>query len=82
MKYVVTRTSKFYNEDPKCSGVEKEMVIRKKELVEAYTIKLDSLEDLHQLEKEVKHPIIVFTKSDWGFELPELEIYDSYRESN
>jgi hypothetical protein len=80
MKYVVTRTSDFWGENPQCPNAQKEIVQKDGELVEAYTIELNTLEELCNLSKEVGNPIIVFTKSGWGFDIPELEIYDDYRE--
>ena len=93
MKYVVTRTSVFGGEDPKVNGVQKELLpytpnpwygerIGPDELVEAYTIELDSLEALHQFIKDCGHHIIVSNlhKDGLGFQLPTIEVYDDYRE--
>ena len=80
MKYVVTRTCGWWDENPQCPNVQKEMVQMDGKLVEAYTIELNTIEELYNLSKEVDNPIIVFTESDWRFDIPELEIYDGYRE--
>jgi hypothetical protein len=89
MKYIVTRTSNW-NDDPKMKGVQKEILpysyppgmrIRE-ELKETYTIELDSLDELHQFIKDCGCPIVVSSpyKDGSGFQLPEIEIYDDYRE--
>jgi hypothetical protein len=80
MKYIVTRSNGYPNDNPKCPGAQKEIIPLKGELTEAYTVEISSLEELHQLISKVGHPIIVFTKSNWGFDNPELEIYDTCRE--
>ena len=80
MKYVVTRTNCGYDENPECPGAQKEMIPSTWGLKEAYTIEISSLEELHQLSKKVECPIIVFIESNLGCDLPELEIYDGYRE--
>ena len=80
MKYVVTRTCTWWSENPQCPNAKKEMVQKDGKLVEAYTIELNTLEELDNLSKEVDNPIIVFAESEWGFDIPELEIYDGYRE--
>lgn len=80
MKYVVTRTSDWWDENPQCPNAQKEMVQKDGKLVEAYTIALNTLEELNNLSKEVNSPIIVFANSGWGFDIPELEIYDGHRE--
>lgn len=80
MKFVVTRSGQWFDDDPKCPNVQKEMVSKNGKLSEAYTISIDSIDDLHKLSKKVEHPLIVFPKSNYGFEYPELEIYDGCRE--
>ena len=80
MKYVVTRSNCYPGENPECPGAQKELIPKDGNLSEAYTIEVNSLEELHQLGNKVKHPIIVFTNPCWGFDIPELEIYDGYRE--
>lgn len=80
MKYIVTRTGGYWYENPHCPNAQKEMVQKDGKLVEAYTIELNTLEELDNLSKEVNNPIIVFAKSGWGFDIPELEIYDGCRE--
>jgi hypothetical protein len=91
MKYLVTRTSTYggYSEDPKVKGVQKEILpytrISSEEisvdLVEAYTIEINSLEALHRF-IEYYGPIIVSNpvKGGHGFQLPEIEVYDACRE--
>lgn len=92
MKYIVTRTSTIWDEDPKIKGVQKEFlpyvynswgtVVGREELREAYTMELDSLESLHQLIEDCKCPIVISNPDDdgSGFSLPKIEIYDDYRE--
>lgn len=80
MKYVVTRSSYYFDVNPVCPGAQKEIVPMDGVLTEAYTVEINTTEELNQLVEKVGHPIIVFSKSNWGFELPELEIYDGYRE--
>ena len=80
MKYVITRSNRYFDEDPKCPNAQKEIVPMDGVLVEAYTININTMEELHQLIEKVGHPIVVFFKSNWGFDIPELEIYDGYRE--
>ena len=80
MKYVVTRSSNGWSGNPKCPNSQKEMISKDGELVEAYTVDINSVEELDQFIAKVGHPIVVFKESDWGFELPEIEIYDDYRE--
>ena len=80
MKFNVTRTSYWAGEDPVCPGEKKERVPKNGRLKETYTVEINTMEELLQLVKKVGNPIIVFKESGWGFELPELEIYDGYRE--
>ena len=80
MKYVVTRSSCWGDEDPQCPGSAVEMVSRDKKLEAAYTVEIGSLEELHQLSKKVGNSIIVKPNAGWDFDIPELEIYDAYRE--
>lgn len=80
MKYVVKRTSVWFEENPRCPGAQKELLPQDGKLREAYVVELSSLEQLNQLCKEVKHPLILSSESSWGFDLPEIEIYDDYRE--
>ena len=93
MKYIVTRTSNWDDDDPKVKGVQKEILpyryphgygnmSDKEELQEIYTIELDSLEALHQFIKDCKHHIVLSNPSSdgSGFQLPHIEIYDDYRE--
>lgn len=88
MKYVVTRTSEW-GDNPKVKGVQKEILPyiygykdRIEEFREAYTIEIDSLEALHQFIKDCGCDIIISNPSDdgFGFQLPEIEVYDDYRE--
>lgn len=78
MKYIVTRTSQYDN--PYCPNAQKEIVSRNGILEEAYTVEINSLEELHKLIDSVEYPIVLFTKVGWGYDLPKLEIYDDYRE--
>ncbi len=89
MKYIVTRTSNWGEDDPKLNGVQKEMLSfsypsgikdKSEELREVYTIEINSLEALHQLMKDCKHPVVLSNPSKDGFQLPQIEIYDDYRE--
>ena len=93
MKYIVTRTSNWGEEDPKVKGVQKEILTfkydsyygnlaGKEELREVYTIDLDSLDSLHQFITECKHHIVLSnpSKDGSGFQLPKIKIYDDYRE--
>ena len=87
MKYVVRRTSCWCDENPKVNGAQKEMLPyvygrenQKEELREAYTIDIDSLEALQKLIEDCGEPIVMFGSSEDGFRLPEIEIYDDYRE--
>ena len=80
MKYVVTRSNYSPRENPKCPGTQKEMVSKNGNLVEAYTIELNSLEELSALSEKVESPIMVYSESWYGFDIPELEIYNGYRE--
>ena len=89
MKYVVTRTSEWGGDNPRVKGVQKEILPyiygykdKIEELREAYTIEIDSLEELHQFIKDCGCDIIISNPSDdgFGFQLPEIEIYDDYRE--
>lgn len=79
MKYVVTRSNCYPGENPKCPGVQKELIEKEGELIESYTIDINTTEELLKLIKDVGHPIIVF-EHGYGKTLPELEIYDEYRE--
>ena len=85
MKYIVTRTSKCGIDNPEAPGVEKEMLPafigrEETELKEAYTIELNTLEDLNMFRDECEHPLVLFSKDSYGFNIPEIEIYDDYRE--
>jgi hypothetical protein len=89
MKYVVTRTSEWVEDNPKVKGVQKEILPyiygskdKIEELREAYTIEIDSLEVLHQFIKDCGCHIVVSnpSKQGYGFQLPEIEVYDTYRE--
>ena len=80
MKYVVSRSNCYPEENPQCPGAQKELIPKDGRLSESYTVELDSLEDLNMLSKKVGYPVIVFPVSGWGFDIPEIEIYDDYRE--
>ena len=93
MKYLIRRTSGLPSENPGIKGVQKEILPfsytriwegnrRDEELKEAYTIELDSLEALHQFIKDCGCDIIISnpSKQGYGFQLPEIEVYDTYRE--
>ena len=80
MKYIVTRSNCYPEENPGCPNAQKEIVPIDGRLQEAYTVELNSLEELHQLSREVGYKLIVFPKSQWGADIPEIEIYDDYRE--
>ena len=86
MKYVVTRTSVWLEEDPGVPGTQKELVTfslkGKDELREAWTVEINTLEEMHKLMFEVGEPIILFNyiEGRYGYTLPMLEIYDDYRE--
>jgi hypothetical protein len=80
MKFVVTRSGGYPNENPSCPNAQKELVSKDNQLSEAYTVDISSLEELTALSEKLGHPIIVFTESGWGFDIPEIEIYDGYRE--
>jgi hypothetical protein len=79
MKFTVTRSSIWCEDDPKCPGVQKELIEKEGELIEAYTIDINTLDELLKLIKDVGHSIIVF-EHGYVSPLPELEIYDGYRE--
>ena len=79
MKFTVIRSSIWCEDDPKCPGVQKELIEKEGELIETYTIDINTMEELLKLIKDVRHPIIVF-EHGYGKTLPELEIYDGYRE--
>ena len=80
MKFIVTRSNVFPGDNPKCPGIEKELVERDGDLEEGYTIEINTIEELLQFSKKIEYPIIVFDPSAWGYAIPELEIYDGYRE--
>ena len=86
MKYIITRTSGYpddivdWGKGSICSKIHREMVTRDGNLEEANVVSLESLEELHQLSDEVGYSIILHVNSIYGYELPELEIYDDYRE--
>lgn len=89
MKYIITRTSNWGDENPKANGVQKEILPyvydsknKIEELKEAYTTNIDSLEELHRFIKDCGYPVIVSNsgKQGYGFQLPTIEIYDDYRE--
>lgn len=86
MKYIITKTSGYpddivdWGKDPICSKIHREIVTLNDNLEEANVVSLESLEELHQLSDEVGHSIILHVNSIEGYELPELEIYDDYRE--
>lgn len=91
MKYIVVRRASnyVYDVNPKVDGVQKEMLPyynefwRGKEaesvLREAYTVELNSLEDLHQFIKECNNDVMIFNPASdgSGFRLHEIAIYDS-----
>lgn len=96
MTFKIERTSdwRFNKNDPPCkkavAGVEehqfKERVFDEKgkrvwqyspRQIDIWTIEINTLEDLMELEKEVGVGVIVRAYDD---EMPEIEIYDDYRE--
>lgn len=77
MKFQIEATSmnmNKYMDILKKYNLEKEEETEYKE--EEYFITINSLEELIQFHKEIKHGIII----DTFLQNPELEIYDTYRE--
>ena len=84
MKYIVYRTNEWYWEgetpNPKCPGAVQEILPKHGKDIKAYTIEINTLEELMKLKKDLNEPLIIFDGTDYGFNLPVLEIYDTYRE--
>lgn len=70
MKYKIERTSGYgYGETQPCKNAYKG---EKTEWEQIWYIDINTLEELHELIEEVKHPVII-SKGH-------IEIYDAYRE--
>ena len=70
-----------YMEHDKITLGKKERIPSRDEMRDCWTIELNTLEDLHDLIDKYCE-VIVFNpdKRGWGFRLPTIEIYDTYRE--
>lgn len=84
MKYIIHRTNDWWGgndaPDPKCPNAVMEELPKYNRKVKVYTIEIDTLEELHKLQKDLGEPIIIFDGDDYDFSLPVLEIYDGWRE--
>ena len=87
MKYIVKRTSEFWDHHPQIEGAQNEMVPyiygeNNSELRETHTIEINSLEELHSFIHKWGEPVVIFNPNEdgTGFRFPEIEIYDDYRE--
>lgn len=76
MKFIITRTSD-YGKNPPCEGA---VLLYKDEESAEWEIEINSLEELLQLSAKTAEPLIIFAQGYDKGNVPELEIYDNYRE--
>lgn len=83
MKFIIHRTNDWVlineSSDPKCPSAIKEKLPCYRSEREVYTIEIKSLEELMKLREDLDEPLIICDGNDYGFSLPVLEIYDSWR---
>lgn len=84
MKFIIYRTNEWYwdgnTPNPECPGTIQETLPKYGKDTKVYTIEINTLEELIKLKKDLNEPLIIFDGDDYGFSLPVLEIYDTYRE--
>ena len=81
MKFYISSTTGYYDEEPPCEGAVLLNPERKKYDTPQYGIEINSLEDLIALKSKVGHPLIIGdTWYDQKYSPYELEIYNGYRE--
>jgi hypothetical protein len=76
VKFKVSRTSDFWGDKPPTSNAIQEEQIKNGRKKKIWMIDIENLNDLLSFAKE--HGSIVFSNDDG--DLPEVEIYDDYRE--
>lgn len=79
MRFLITRTSDYGGKNPPCEGAI--MLYKDEKSAECeWEIEINSLEELLQLSVKTVQPLILFAQDYDKGNVPELEIYDYYRE--
>ena len=77
MRFIITRTSDYDGKNPPCEGA---VPLYKDKKSAVWEIEINSLEELLQLSVKTVQPLILFAQDYDKDGVPELEIYDNYRE--
>ena len=78
MKFEVTRTSTWFNEDIKCEEARQEEFVVGEHLCKRWVVEINTLEELIAFVKKYEDRIVLITDEKSG--LPKIEIYDDWRE--
>lgn len=80
MKFGIHRTSGGYQENPPCEGAKLEAIGNKDHYERnTWSVEIDSLDELMKLVKK-EDSVIIHPPGVYQKEIPEIEIYDDYRE--
>lgn len=79
MKFGIHRTSGYYQENPPCEGAKLEATRKTDYDRNKWSVEIDSLDELMKLVKK-EGAIIIHPPGAYQKEIPEIEIYDDFRE--
>jgi hypothetical protein len=79
MKFEITKSDDYKNKDQPCKSAILENFPWKDKTRQAWTVEVSSLEDLLNIMKETKYPLVIEESGIWT-NLPYLEVYNTYRE--
>ena len=81
MKFGTHTTSGWFQEKPPCKGAKLEAPGNKEDILSRnkWSVEIDSLDELMKLVQE-EGPVIIHPPGVYDKEIPEIEIYDDYRE--
>ena len=77
MKFEVTRTSTWFNEDIRCEEARQEEFVCNEHLYKRWVVEINTLEEIIEFIKKYGNIVLDADKKD---ELPKIEIYDDWRE--
>lgn len=77
MKFRIRRTSSYCANEQPCEGAE---LVKEDDEKKIWHIEINSLEELLALSDREREQLIVWNGGEFSGEMPQIEIYDDYRE--
>lgn len=77
MKFEITRTSTWFEEDIRCEEARQEDYVKNNHLCKRWVVEINTLEEIIEFIKKYGRIVL---DADERYELPKIEIYDDWRE--